>query len=292
MFIFVLILCLYDRKSDKHKTIANLKSKNISTSFYLIQSELKNEDSQSLINKVDYKILDNSFSEIDLMECENINIQVIYGIKKELLNSYESIITFQEKGINIFNINDIFFNDICKIYPDFANDIILEDRVKEIFLNYSVCEEGCTYKEFDKNFYTITCECHIKNKISSEISPIKLEYSDKSSNNLIVAVGSDKKTVIIEIKNIFEIKKIKDIKISSDITQHDALCLYQEEFLIIGLRSGNIYIFNLINNYELMKTINNAHIFKDKYKCSINGIIELSNGSFASYGEDGIIKIW
>lgn len=115
---------------------------------------------------------------------------------------------------------------------------------------------------------------------------------DKSSNNLIVAVGSDKKTVLIEIKNIFEIKKLKDIKISSDITQHDALCLYQEEFLIIGLRSGNIYIFNLINNYELMKTINNAHIFKDKYKCSINGIIELSNGSFASYGEDGIIKIW
>ena len=45
-----------------------------------------------------------------------------------------------------------------------------------------------------------------------------------------------------------------------------------------------------MNDYELIRTIYNAHNIKNK--ASINGITELSDGSFASYGEDETIKLW
>ena len=113
---------------------------------------------------------------------------------------------------------------------------------------------------------------------------------DKSKDNLIVGIGCDKKTIILQIKSVEDFKKIKEIKINSENTSHEALCLYQKEFLIIGLKNGNIHIFDIINNYELIRSIYNAHSFNKI--ASINGITELSDGSFASYGEDGIIKIW
>ena len=77
-----------------------------------------------------------------------------------------------------------FFNDICKVFPDFENDIILEDRIKDIYQNYSVCEEGCTYIDIDIDFRTVTCECDVKTNISIEIPEIILENSDKNTNNL------------------------------------------------------------------------------------------------------------
>ena len=58
------------------------------------------------------------------------------------------------------------------------------------------------------------------------------------------------------------------------------------------MRYGNIHIFDINNNYELINTIKDAHkVIKDS-DASINGIIELSDGIFASYGEDKKIKIW
>ena len=46
---------------------------------------------------------------------------------------------FKDLGVDIFNINDSFFNDICHPYSDSKNDIILEDRIIDIYQNYSLC---------------------------------------------------------------------------------------------------------------------------------------------------------
>lgn len=130
-----------------------------------------------------------------------------------------------------------------------------------------------------------------RNLPSYEIQPLcwnSMTIIDKGK--YIIGVGTHKITYILQINNLNSIKKLKEIKISSDTSSHEALCLYQEEFLIIGTRSANIYIFDISNNYELIKTINNAHIIENDF--AINGITELSDGTFASYGEDKIIKIW
>ena len=126
------------------------------------QIEIGNTNNEFLVNKVEYKIYDDNFTELNLSKCKDLIIEVIYGIKKDITVEYDKIIFYQNLGINIFNLSDKFFNDICQIFPDFENDIILEDRIKDIFINLSVCEEGCTYKEFDTNYYTFTWEYNIK----------------------------------------------------------------------------------------------------------------------------------
>jgi WD40 repeat protein len=108
----------------------------------------------------------------------------------------------------------------------------------------------------------------------------------------LIGVGSGDRILILQINDFLQFKIIKEININYESSCYDALCLYQNDFLIIGMRYGNIHIFDINNNYELINTIKDAHkVIKDS-DASINGIIELSDGVFASYGEDKKIKIW
>ena len=105
----------------------------------------------------------------------------------------------------------------------------------------------------------------------------------------LFAVGGDNgNTYILKIEDNYDVLEIK--KIIFDIFPHDSLCLYQNDFLIIGNRKGDIYIYDINKDYKLIVTIIGAHERKNSF--ALNGITELYNGSFASFGEDNIIKIW
>ena len=102
-----------------------------------------------------------------------------------------------------------------------------------------------------------------------------------------IAVGSQGCTYILKISN--EIIKEKELKYEES-SSHEALCLYKKSYLLVGIRKGDIFIFDINNDYKLIKTIKSAHNQINEY--SINGITELSDNSFASFGEDKKIKIW
>ena len=73
-------------------------------------------------------------------------------------------------GIDIFQINDDFFNDIC--YPYFdkntKSDMILKDRVSDIYKNYSLCDEGCEYESIDIEKLFVNCNCKVKQNVNKE----------------------------------------------------------------------------------------------------------------------------
>ena len=100
--------------------------------------------------------------ELDLSLCKDINTQIHYAIKNNTKLNKESITNFQEKGIDIFNLKDKFFNDLCYSYSDSNNDMTLEDRIKYLYQNYSLCEEGCTYNSIDLKNMNIACNCKIQ----------------------------------------------------------------------------------------------------------------------------------
>ena len=80
-----------------------------------LQIELNIDDSKSLINQVEYQALDGNKTILNLSLCENSNINVLYSIKNNTLADLSSASKFQEKGIDIFNLNDfltIFVNHI------------------------------------------------------------------------------------------------------------------------------------------------------------------------------------
>ena len=117
------------------------ESLNISSSRILtfLQLEIENKNVKSLVNQVEYQVYDDNKKLLDLSLCNDTNIKVFYIVKENMLD-LSLISSFQDSNIDIFNINDSFFNDICKSYSDSENDVILKDRIKYIYQNYSLCD--------------------------------------------------------------------------------------------------------------------------------------------------------
>ena len=107
---------------------------------------------------------------MDLSCCKNVKIQIQNKIRTELLD-FEKIKNFQNKGIDIFNLKDDFFNDICYPYFDEItdSDMILKDRASDIYLNYSICGKEREYELFNNDPTYVNCSCNVKQEICKDI---------------------------------------------------------------------------------------------------------------------------
>ena len=144
-------------------------------SLNLFMLEIENPNLESLTNKIEYKIFDENYEEVNLSVCENINITIKYKRKQnEAEINTEEISYYRGFGINLFNINDDFFQKLCRPYPDIEYDVILKDRVELLYNRYSVCDDGCFFESIDDDF--ITCNCPVKNYINTTIG--KVEFGE------------------------------------------------------------------------------------------------------------------
>ena len=100
-----------------------------------------------------------------LSVCNNTQIQIFYSLKNNSID-IKNVEYFKGLGIDIFNIKDSFFNDICRPYSNEKNDIILKDRIRDIFKNYSLCNEGCEYNGINIESKISSCICEVKNNIT------------------------------------------------------------------------------------------------------------------------------
>ena len=74
------------------------------------------------------------------------------------LNIPEAI-KLADKGVDIFNANDDYFNDICHENID-GKDIIIKDRRNDIYKNVSFCQKGCIYNGIDYTYFAANCICN------------------------------------------------------------------------------------------------------------------------------------
>ena len=152
-----------------------------------MQMEINDTNSKNLINKLEYQVYDDNKKALNLSICKDNYIKITHSIKSSSLFDKVRASLFQDLGIDIFNINDTFFTDVCHSYSDSENDMTLKDRIREIFQNFSLCEEGCYYDEIDLGNMTIACNCKVKTDISLEdIVVTLLPYQEKNSNFQII----------------------------------------------------------------------------------------------------------
>ena len=148
----------------------------------VIQIELETNNEQSLINQVEYAVYDENKNQLDLSVCKDVKIKINYKITNSSLVDSELINTFNELGINVFNIEDDFFNDLCYPYSNENNtDLILKDRIKDIYQNYSMCDSNCDFQEINTETMMITCECEVKEEVVAETDDIELVAMIKST---------------------------------------------------------------------------------------------------------------
>ena len=167
---------------------------NLENSLALLRAKYNLADNEQLVivlietkeNKEENKNLNIAKDKISLGKDIEVIIYDSTGRKLELSNLANDKITIKkyigdlsyldlynakflsEKGIDIFDESDPFFNDIC--YPFKSNsssDVILEDRRDTIFLNLSFCDSGCHYEGVDYELMIVTCTCYL-NSINND----------------------------------------------------------------------------------------------------------------------------
>ena len=149
----------FDECEQKLRSVYNISNSSIITFF---QIEINNNQENSLYNQIKYFTYDENKTLLDLSICEELSIPIHYSIKNDSKIDISSISNFKYLGVDIMDIKDKFFNDLCYSYSHSNNDMILEDRIKYIYQNYSLCKEGCSYDTIDIDNMNIICNCSIQ----------------------------------------------------------------------------------------------------------------------------------
>ena len=138
--------------------------------FRIVQLNLSTSKENCLNDQVEYKVFVEDGQEIDLSICKGVTIKVGYQVKDIIKLNIPKMLELADKGIYIFDIKSEFYNDICYPYSneDSDSDMILFDRVSDIYQNFSFCGEGCKYDSFNTDKMMANCDCEVKQEVSTD----------------------------------------------------------------------------------------------------------------------------
>ena len=105
--------------------------------------------------------------------CKNDTIIVEENLN-ELLNKndtyYSAMTSLTEQGINIFDLNDPFFTDLCYDFDNpLKKDVPLNDRVTYFYPNVELCDEGCQIQAINLEDMSVKCDCKFNDITNNEI---------------------------------------------------------------------------------------------------------------------------
>ena len=138
--------------------------------------------------------------------CKDETIKVVeslYSVLDKNDTFYQTQTSLTSQGINIFDLNDPFYTDICYDFDNpLKKDIPLNDRIKDIFPNATLCDAGCQYKGIDLANMTATCDCKF-----NDIANINLIKDNEMLSNafgeVLDLINSSNIQVFKCMKNIF-----------------------------------------------------------------------------------------
>ena len=111
------------------------------------------------------------------IDAETICTDDVITVKGSLLNQLNSsgidlnsLLFLINQDINIFNISDVFYTDICYHFesPN-GKDVPLKDRIKYFFPNITLCNSGCSLKGVNLTSMESICECTFSNFLNIKL---------------------------------------------------------------------------------------------------------------------------
>ena len=140
-------------------------SEDINGDILIFKADIKRNDTIS--TQVEYQLYYSDKDKINeklILTEKNEDLKVFVYVPVTL--SEEQLTKLKElkdQGINIFDSSSSFYLDVCHKFTTTNNeDIFLEDRKKEYYINESFCESGCDFKEYNYNTKRALCECQFK----------------------------------------------------------------------------------------------------------------------------------
>ena len=220
--------------------------------------------------------------------CKEDTIVVLENLNSVLNKNntyYELQSSLTSQGINIFDMNDPFYNDICYDFDNkLKKDIPLNDRITTIFPNATLCDKGCQYEGINLTDMTATCNCKFNDITNNNVIKDNA-LLDNAVGEVFDLVNSSNILVFKCIKNIFKhFSRSIGAWISIGlILSHIDLTL---TFFFLQLTQIKVYIISLTKNYlsilsqskgknsppkKNIKNIKNNN--KSEKKININNII-------------------
>ena len=138
----------------------------ISSKIIVYQIEIDYPYEQTLNKKIEYEVFNEYKKRLNLSVCKNEKIEINYQLDQTKINQTK-VSYYSNLGIDVFDIKSDFFNDLCYPYGEKGSDIILKDRVSDIYENYSMCEKNCEYNGINYARNTIICKCDVKTEINT-----------------------------------------------------------------------------------------------------------------------------
>ena len=138
--------------------IDNIKTKEIEEEEEEMESEDNSYNNLRKITQVE--VFDISGRNLNLSVC-NKEITIMKFINDTLDEEKIKFAENMEKqGINVFNLSDDFFNDLCRKFDiTDGKDIILKDRVNDYYIDEKLCQKGCTHSGMDYKLKVAICVC-------------------------------------------------------------------------------------------------------------------------------------
>ena len=220
--------------------------------------------------------------------CKDEEIEIKESVLNQLNNSdvdLNSILYLANQDINIFNLSDAFYTDICYHFdsPN-GKDAPLGDRIKSFYPNITLCDTGCTSKGV--NLTTMESICTWK-------------FNDIMSNDLIEGNALIQSTLggitdLVNNSNIMVLKCYKNVfkkeNIKKGIGGYLILIILFFEivfsllFLINDMPKIRRYLYNLteqfmnyISQNKQNESINNPPKKGKKRKGTLKALVENVN---------------
>ena len=250
------------------------KEFNISKEYDLIIFKIDIYNFDKTLTYVQYEIYDPiTFKQLDLDICKDIpiNITISATLDSEVLLVYRDL---NNKGYNLFNSNDFFYNDICTPYTTINNtDMLLIDRKTDIYNKYAnltICQENCDLSSYNDNFKKASCFCNIQSENTTIDLNIQSKFDIKGITDIFLNYISNSNFRVLECYKVaFDLSNI--IENIGRIIMTIILLIFIALFIIFlikGNKEISIHLNNIKNsklmNKEVKNNLEKKNNIKDK----------------------------
>ena len=184
---------------------------------------------------------------------------IMYENVINLLNDPLAIQLLKEQQIDIFNLSNEFYTDVCFHFdPPNGKDATLQDRIKTFYPNITLCDNNCKNKGINMTTMEVICECTFQDLLSSNIFNNEL-----IGNNVLVRESLEEIADMLSNLNLEVLKCYKDIFnfnyfkrnlggiVIIAIFFFEAICTFF--YYLISYKNLKKFIYSITEKYILIK---------------------------------------
>ena len=245
----------YNIPKEENLIILNMETKN--------ESNNNADKSFNLGKNTQIEIYDYSGRKLNLSVCkEDIKVMKYIGDIEGQLDM-DSAKSLSNQGIDVFNANDKFFNDICHPYENSdGKDIVLNDRRNELYQDAKFCQDGCTYNGINYILKAANCIC---NSSLLQVEENKTNIEKESKENKFQSLTESFISNLIDFN--FDVLRCYNLALNTKILIHNIGFYCLSFMFVLQIIFFFVYLIKKVKplkTFMLIFQINNMNNYQNE----------------------------